>query len=97
MRWMSAAISAYSGERNTARGGLALDVRGGEAEQALGGAVDRRDAPARVERDHAGGHRLEDGLGVAAALLDLGVLALEVAVRLLELGLRGVEVAASSG
>jgi hypothetical protein len=71
----------------------ALDPGGGEAQHPLGGAVDRRDVPGRVEGDHAGGHRLQHRLGVVAALLHLIVLRLEVAVGLFELGLGRCEVA----
>ena len=56
-----------------------------EAEQPLGRAVDRRDAPVGVERDDAGRDALEDRLDVAAARVDFEVLPLEILPRLLEL------------
>ncbi len=71
---------------------MALHRRRVETEQPLRGAVDGGDAPVRVERDHAGRHRLQHRLGVAAALLHLGVLGLQVPVGLLQLGLGGREV-----
>ena len=75
------------------RSGLAQRLTCGHAQHALGRAVDGGDATRRVEREHARGHRVEHGLRVAAPLLHLLVLGLEVPVRMLEPGLREGEVA----
>src|SRR3989441_11138195 len=58
------------------------------AEHARRGAIDGREAPERVEGDHAGGDGLEDGLDVDAPILELRVLVRQVEVRLFELPLR---------
>src|SRR5439155_2011003 len=63
-----------------------------DAEHAGGRAVDGGDASERVEGDDAGGDGLQHGLDVAAAVLQLRVLVLQVYVRLFQtvLGLQEV-------
>ena len=61
-------------------------------EHAGPGAVDRRQAAQRVERDHAGGDGLEDRLDVHPSILELGVLVGQVEVGLFELPLRLAEI-----
>ena len=74
-------------------GGLAEGLGSRDAEHALRGAVDSGDASRCVEGEHAGSHRVEHGLRVAAPLLHLLVLSLEVAIGMLEPRLREGEIA----
>src|SRR4029453_11227547 len=64
----------------------------GDAENAGGGAVGGGPPAERVEGDHAGGDRLQHGLRVPSAILELGGLVLEIDVSLLQLALGLAEV-----
>ena len=66
------------------RGRLAERFSRRHAQHSLGGAIDGGDASRGVEREHARGHCVEHRLRVAAPLLHLFVLGLEVTVSVLE-------------